>query len=77
MSIVRMKRWKSYFRDGKSSVEYTTGGIDEVAVAVILGFESAKIGPKDREIDAETEILNLADRIRAARRKIAKRKATT
>ncbi len=63
--IIRLKSYKTFMNDGRSSVTYgCTKGF--VAVAVILGHESAKYSPNGA-IDVDEVVLSMADHIKRQR----------
>jgi len=72
-NILRLKRWKTYLTDGRSSVEYDASK-SKVAVAVIVGFEPAKIGVDDDFINVDDVILDMAKHILKCRAKRKTRK---
>ena len=65
--ILRLKRWTTYFTDGRSSASYSTKD-KSVAIAVIVGYEPAKIEDESQFMNVDDVILDIAKHIRATRK---------
>ena len=70
--ILRLKRYKTYFFDGRSSVTYDALP-GRVNVAVIVGSEPLKLG-RSKACDVDSVIVAMAEHIRKHRRAVARKK---
>lgn len=67
--ILRLKGWRTFLHDGRSSTTYGTRNKKEVAVAVIIGYEPAAPTSSEECVPVDDEIVRLADYIRSERKK--------
>ncbi len=66
--ILRLKRWTTYLADGKSYCGCTTGDKSVVAIAVIVGFEPAKIDDDSQWLNVDDVIVDIAKHIERKRK---------
>lgn len=66
--VIRLKSYKTFFDDGKSSATIDHADKSRVFVAVVLGSENLKIQDGDETLDIDGAILALADHIKQARK---------
>lgn len=67
MDVVRLKNYKTYLHDGKSSITYGMDNKKNVIVAVICGVEPAVITEDKQMLDVENIIIEVAKGITEAR----------
>ena len=72
MDCLRLKSWKTYMSDGRSSATYGPADKNEVAVGIILGYEPLKITDRKNYLDIDSVILKLAAHIKRERKKAIK-----
>jgi hypothetical protein len=65
--ILRLKSYKTYLDDGKSYVGYGTEK-GQVGIAIILGYEPAKIDKEEDCLKIDDVILEIATHIKKARK---------
>jgi len=67
--ILRLKKWSTYLSDGRSYSSNSCADKKEVAVAVIVGFEPAKIDDEKQFLNVDDVILDMAEHIRGVRKR--------
>ena len=67
-NIVRLRRYKTYLSDGRSSVEYVTDK-GFVTVAIVLGHEPLVLTEGSAYVDIDGMILRMAEHILKQRKK--------
>ena len=67
MGIIRMKSYKAFFLDGRSSATIDTADKSKVLVAIVLGVEPLKIKKDSQCLDTDEIILALAREIQRKR----------
>ncbi len=75
MKAIRLKSYKTFLDDGRSSVTFGIADKREVFVALILGVESAKITDAKQCLDIDDMILRLAAHIQNQRKQPIRKKA--
>lgn len=72
--ILRLKGWRTFMSDGRSSTTFSTADKKQVAVAVIVGYEPAKIEKDDDWFPVDDTIVDMGRHITASRKKKQKAK---